>query len=44
VIWPEHLGTTEFEQGINLQQLAADYQAITGQTLVIPPQAPSTSG
>jgi len=44
VVWPEHLGTTEFEQGINLQQLAADYQAITGETLVIPPPAPGTSG
>ena len=44
VVWPEHLGTTEFEQGINLQQLADDYQAITGQTLVIPPQTPSNSG
>src|SRR5664280_897919 len=38
VIWPEHLGSREFEQGINLQQLAADYQTITGQPLVIPPQ------
>jgi len=40
VIWPEHLGTKEFEQGINLQQLAADYQEITGNTLPITP-APS---
>ena len=36
VIWPEHLGTTQFEQGINVQQLATDYEAITGQTLAIP--------
>ncbi len=35
VIWPEYLGTTEFEQGINLQQLAADYQELTGSTLPI---------
>ncbi|MGA7192128.1 MAG: hypothetical protein WBW94_00755 [Anaerolineales bacterium] len=36
VIWPEQLGTTEFEQGINLTQLAADYQALTGKVLQIP--------
>ena len=36
VIWPEHFGATEFEQGMNLKQLAADYKAITGNTLVIP--------
>ena len=33
VIWPEHLGTKGFEQGIDQAQLAADYQALTGQTL-----------
>jgi len=37
-IWPEHLGTTEFEQGINLQQLATDYQELTGDTLQTTPQ------
>jgi hypothetical protein len=37
VIWPEYLGTKEFEQGINLQQLAADYQELTGNTLPITP-------
>jgi hypothetical protein len=36
VIWPEHLGTTAFEQGVDEAQLAADYQALTGQQLVIP--------
>jgi hypothetical protein len=36
VIWPEHLGSTEFEQGIDRQQLAMDYQEITGQALAIP--------
>lgn len=41
VVWPEHLGSTQFEQGINVQQLAADYQEITGQSLVIAPQAPT---
>jgi hypothetical protein len=37
VIWPEQLGTTEFEQGVNLTQLAEAYQAITGRVLQIPP-------
>jgi hypothetical protein len=37
VIWPEQLGTTEFEQGINLTQLAADYQALTGKVLQTTP-------
>jgi len=36
-IWPEHLGQKEFLAGINLTQLAADYQALTGHTLPIPP-------
>jgi hypothetical protein len=35
-IWPEHLGTKEFEQGINLSQLAADYLALTGEQLTLP--------
>jgi hypothetical protein len=30
VIWPEHLGSRSFLQGIDLAQLAADYTAITG--------------
>jgi len=33
VIWPEHLGTAEFEQGINMAQLSADYREITGHDL-----------
>jgi hypothetical protein len=36
VIWPEHLGTTGFEQGVNQAQLAADYQALTGGPLTLP--------
>jgi hypothetical protein len=36
VIWPEHLGTKQFQAGINLTQLAADYQALTGRQLVVP--------
>ena len=29
-IWPEHLGTRSFEEGVDQTQLAADYQALTG--------------
>ena len=36
VVWPEHLGSTEFLQGVDLTQLAADYQAVTGNPLVLP--------
>jgi hypothetical protein len=35
-IWPEHLGTKGFEQGIDQSQLAADYKALTGGTLTLP--------
>ena len=35
-IWPEHLGTTGFEQGVDQSQLAADYLALTGEQLVLP--------
>jgi hypothetical protein len=41
VIWPEHLGSTQFEQGVDVAQLAADYQAITGKTLPIPAPGPT---
>ena len=36
VIWPEHLGSAEFLQGVDLTQLAADYLALTGNTLALP--------
>jgi hypothetical protein len=36
VIWPEHLGTTAFEHGVDQAQLAADYRALTGQPLALP--------
>ena len=36
VIWPEYLGTTAFEQGVDQAQLAADYQALTRDQLVLP--------
>jgi hypothetical protein len=35
VVWPEHLGTKAFEQGVNQAQLAADYQALTGGSLTL---------
>jgi hypothetical protein len=45
VIWPEHLGTREFLQGVDLSALAADYQQITGRALPLPPApSPVTKG
>jgi hypothetical protein len=41
VVWPEHLGSQEFLAGVDLQQLAADYQEITGHAFpasVTPPK------
>ncbi len=39
-IWPEHLGTREFLQGISLTALAADYKAVTGRDLPVPQPSP----
>lgn len=42
VIWPEMLGTVEFEQGVDVAKLAQEYAAITGKTLVVPdPPSPA---
>lgn len=41
VIWPEHLGSREFLQGVDLTALAADYQEITGRALPVPAPSPS---
>jgi hypothetical protein len=47
VVWPEQLGSVEFQQGIDLNKLAADYKALTGNDLNVtpapqpPPPAPS---
>lgn len=30
IIWPEHLGTREFQEGVDTSILAADYTALTG--------------
>lgn len=32
LLWPEVLGTAEFEQGIDLSALAADYEQLTGRS------------
>lgn len=46
VIWPEHLGSKQFQAGVDTVQLAADYRALTGRTLPLPtpepPPAPPT--
>lgn len=36
MIFPEHLGSKAFMQGVDLAQLAADYQALTGKVLPVP--------
>jgi hypothetical protein len=41
VIWPEHLGSRQFQQGVNLEQLAADYKSLTGRDLPIPEPTPT---
>jgi hypothetical protein len=40
VIWPEHFGSKAFLAGVDLDQLAADYQEITGKTIVVPEPSP----
>ena len=37
VIWPEQFGTAEFQEGIDLNKLAADYKALTGSDLPVTP-------
>lgn len=41
VIWPEHLGTKAFAEGVDIAALAADFHALTGGTLPIPTPAPT---
>lgn len=44
VIFPEHLGTTQFMAGVDLNALAADYRTLTGDPLPLPtPPAPAPS-
>lgn len=45
VIWPEHLGTVEFQTGVDMAALASDYRDLTGRPFPIPapsPQPPPT--
>jgi hypothetical protein len=43
VIWPEHLGSKAFQDGVDLASFAADYTAITGKKFpaVVPQPAPT---
>jgi hypothetical protein len=44
VVWEENFGTTQFMQSVNLDALAADYQALTDSPLPLPaPPAPAPS-
>jgi hypothetical protein len=40
VIWPEHLGTAQFQIGIDRVKLAATYLALTGRVLPLPEPPP----
>lgn len=40
VIWPEHLGSKAFMEGVDLAAFAADYTAITGRPFPAPVPAP----
>lgn len=40
VVWPENLGTVQFQTGIDSAALAAAYQALTGRVLPIPTPTP----
>lgn len=42
VIWPEHLGSVAFQEGVDRAALAAAYQAVTGRPLpTVDPPAPT---
>jgi hypothetical protein len=43
VIWPEHIGSAEFQAGVDMAALARDYFALTGRTFPVPvaPPAPA---
>jgi hypothetical protein len=41
VIWPEHLGTKQFQEGVSIVALQAAFKQLTGRSLVIPPGVPS---
>jgi hypothetical protein len=37
VVWPEHVGTAQFEAGVDRAAFVAAYFALTGKVLVLPP-------
>jgi hypothetical protein len=41
VIWPEHIGTKAFMEGVDLNALGAAYTALTGRTFPVLPPAPT---
>jgi hypothetical protein len=45
VVWPEHLGSVTFQEGVNLSMLMEDYKALTGRDFPFdpgpPPQPPT---
>ena len=41
VVWPWHLGTVAFQQGVNQAALAADYTAFTGRPFPVAPTPPA---
>lgn len=41
VIYPEHLGTKQFQEGIDGAKLAADYKALTGRDFPVPTPTPA---
>lgn len=41
VIWPEHLGNKEFQEGVDLAALAKAYEELTGDTFPVPAPAPT---
>lgn len=43
VVWPEHLGTAAFQEGVDLTAFANAYRSLTGRVLPLPAPTPPTS-
>jgi hypothetical protein len=41
VVWPENMGTKQFQDGMNVDALKAAYESLTGRPLVAPSPVPS---
>lgn len=41
VIWPEHVGSSAFIEGVDQAKLAADFKALTGRDFPVPEPAPT---